>query len=196
MAKKPEKLKKTAQMPLKDRAVEALSEKLSRKHIALALSGGIGATESIKIARELRRHGATVQAFLSPQAKRFVTPLSIEWATENKPVLKAGPRVEYLENFDLVLVSPATLHTLSKAALGISENVVDLVVANQLGLQKPLVFVPAMNEALWNHPILKKHLETLMNWGAEIFPSKNEESKIKIPDAKELVSWILKKKVN
>lgn len=193
MAKKLEKLKKMPSRRSKDRSIKAVSRALGKKRIALAVSGGIGATETVKIARELRRHGADVQAFLSPQATRFITPLSVEWATENKPILKAGPKVEYLDDFDLVLVSPATLNTITKAALGLSETVVDLVIANQLGVQGSLLFVPAMNEALWNHPILKAHLKTLESWGAMIFPVKKEESKIKVPDTKELVNWVIEK---
>jgi len=188
VAKKLIKLKKTLS---KDLAVKRLSSALKGKKIALAISGGIGATEAVKIAREIRRQGAEVRAFLSPEARKFITPLSIEWATLEKPVLTAGPRVEYLEVFDAVLVCPATLHTLSKSALALSQNVVDLVIANQLGSSGVVLMVPAMNEQLWNHPALKEHLEKLQSWGVKLYPSATEEDRIKVPESKGLVQWLI-----
>ncbi|MFM8270225.1 MAG: flavoprotein, partial [Pseudomonadota bacterium] len=175
----------------KDLSVGKLSQALKGKKIALAISGGIGATEAVKIAREIRRHGAYVKAFVSPQARKFITPLSVEWATLEKPVLKAGPQVEYLEVFDAVLVCPATLHTLAKSALGLAQNVVDLVIANQLGALGNVLMVPAMNQQLWDHPSLKGHLEKLKSWGAKLYPSHKEEDRIKVPEAKILVQWLI-----
>jgi phosphopantothenoylcysteine decarboxylase/phosphopantothenate--cysteine ligase len=193
VAKKPEKLKKSpSEASISDRSVQKISKALLHKRVALAVSGGIGATEIVKIARELRRHGAQVHAFLNPEALRFITALSVEWATENKVVLEAGARVEYLDEFDFVVVSPATLHTISKAALGLSQTVVDLVIANQLGKKRTILFVPAMNESLWDHPVLPEHLKQLEDWGAKIFPAAKNEARVKVPDAKELITWIIK----
>jgi len=189
VAKKLKKLKKSLS---KDLAVKNLSSALKGKKIALAISGGIGATEAVKIAREIRRHGAEVRAFLSPEARKFITPLSIEWATLQKPVLRAGPQVEYLETFNAVLVCPATLHTLSKSALALSQNVVDLVIANQLGSSGKVLMVPAMNEQLWNHPGLKEHLEKLQSWGVKLYPAASEEDRIKVPETKGLVEWLIR----
>lgn len=188
VAKKLIKLKKSLS---KDLSVKSLSQSLKGKKIALAISGGIGATEAVKIAREIRRHGGQVKAFMSPQAQKFITPLSLEWATLEKPVLQAGPRVEYLESFDAVLVCPATLHTLSKSALALTQNVVDLVIANQLGSLGRVLMVPAMNQQLWDHPVLKDYLEKLSAWGVKLYPSKEEEDRIKVPEAKGLVQWVI-----
>lgn len=189
MAKKLKKLKKSHP---KDLSVDLLSKALAGKKIALAISGGIGATETVKIAREIRRHGGSLRAFLSPEARKFITPLSVEWATLEKPVLKAGPKVEYLETFDAVLVCPATLHTLAKSALALAQNVVDLVIANQLGSGGAVFMVPAMNQQLWQHPALESHLEKLKTWGAQIYPMEEEEGRIKVPEAKALVQWLIK----
>lgn len=194
MAKDRIKLKKTgSSTPIQDRSVLEVSSALKGKKIALAVCGGIGAIEVVKIARELRRHGAALEAFMSPQAKKFITPLSVEWACGTKPILKAGAKVEYLESFDAVLVVPATLHTLSKASLGLTQTVVDLVIANQLGSHKPVFFVPAMNQQLWEHPSLLESQKRLKSWGAIFYPAIEEESRIKVPDAKVLVNWLIEK---
>lgn len=175
----------------KDLEVQKLSTALRGKKIALAISGGIGATEAVKIAREIRRHHGSVQAFLSPEAKKFITPLSVEWATLDKPILRAGPKVEYLEVFDAVLVCPATLHTLSKSALSLAQNVVDLLIANQMGSKGLILMVPAMNAQLWENPALAEHLEKLKGWGIKIYTSTKDEGRIKVPEARELVQWLI-----
>lgn len=192
MAKKPIKLKKNVLSgSQKDLSVQKKGVALQGKRIALAIAGGIGATEAVKIAREIRRQGGSVKAFMSPQARRFITPLSLEWATLEKPVLKAGPKVEYLEKFDLVLVTPATLHTLSKSALALSDNVVDLVIANQLGSKGLVLMVLAMNTQLWSHPLVENYQKTLESWGVRFFPGEEEEDRLKVPEAKTLVEWLV-----
>jgi len=178
---------------LKDRDVKHKGSGLKGKRVGFAICGGIGATEAVKIGRELRRVGAVVQAFLSPEAKRFITPLSVEWATLNKPIQKAGPQVEYLEPFDLILVCPATLHTLSKSALALSETVVDLVIACALGAKIPVFIVPTMNLEMWEHPILKRHLEELKALGVEFYTNSAEEGRLKVPEPSVLVSWLIEK---
>ena len=191
MAKKPKKLKKipVSSIP-KDLGVTRRSSMLQGKKIALDIGGGIGATEAVKIAREIRRQGAVVKAFLSPQALRFITPLSVEWATLAKPVIEAGPQVEYLEEFDSVLVAPTTLHILSKSALGLTDTVVDLLIANQLGSQRKVFMVPAMNIQLWDHPLRESYQKSLESWGVAFFPFKEEENRLKVPDARSLVEWM------
>lgn len=192
MAKKPIKLQKNALSgSQKDLSVRKKGSSLKGKKIALAIAGGIGATEAVKIAREIRRQGGSVKAFMSPQARRFITPLSVEWATLQKPVLRAGPQVEYLEAFDVVLVTPATLHTLSKSALALSDNVVDLVIANQLGSKGKVMMVLAMNSQLWTHPLVETYQKTLESWGVRFFPGEEEEDRLKVPEAKALVEWLI-----
>ena len=47
-----------------DLSVEALGESLSGRHVLLVVSGGIAAVESVKISREIRRHGAQLSLSL------------------------------------------------------------------------------------------------------------------------------------
>lgn len=177
---------------LGDRDVQTRRSFLTGKKLAFAIGGGIGATEAVKISRELRRQGAEVQAFLSPEAERFITSLSVEWATLRKPVCKVGPQVEYLEKFDGVVVCPATLNTISKAALALADTGVDLLIANTLGSKTPLFMVPTMNFEMWKNPILKKHLNQLKDLGVFFFPEEVDEDRLKVPDSSRLVAWIIK----
>ncbi len=175
-----------------DKGVSRKSLGLKGKRLALALTGGIASTEGVKIIREFRRHGALVSPFMTKDAERFITPLSIEWAAGQKIVTDIGSEVENLEEFDLVVVAPATLNTLSKAALGIADGPVSLLIASQLGNKTPLFFVPTMNLSLRNHPRFLEHKEVLESWKAKFYPEVAEEGRIKMPEASLLVEWVMK----
>jgi phosphopantothenoylcysteine decarboxylase/phosphopantothenate--cysteine ligase len=166
---------------MRDLSVEIKSDALKNKQIALGICGGIAATETVKIARELRRHGAEVTAFFTKSAELFITPLSLQWATNKDVVTGADANVQHLHKFDLVLIAPATLSTLNKAAAGICDSSVLLLIAAQLGHMGPLLFVPTMNSVLWEHPLLNRNIEVLKSWGCEFFTSPREEDRLKMP---------------
>ena len=174
-----------------DRSVRAKSNRLAGRRIALCVSGGIAAVESVKLIRELRRHGADVSVFVTASALRFITPLSLEWAAGKPPFLEESAEVEYLESFDAVVVAPATLNTIRKASLGLADNIVLLLIACQVGAKRPLLFVPTMNELMTQHPQYEHALDTLKGWGARFMIQEVEEDRIKIAPASELVNWIL-----
>lgn len=177
---------------LNDRGVERKSDRLKGKRVALAACGGIGAVELVRVTRELRRHGAEVTIFITPSVTAFISELSLEWAAGSKVVREAGAGVDHLEPFDLVVVAPATLNTISKCALGITDNVVTLLIAGQLGRNAPLLFVPTMNVQLRNHPAFAEHVTRLQLWGAQFFPSEVEENRLKMPSPELILEQAVK----
>ncbi len=174
-----------------DRAVTPKSERLTGKRIAFGVTGGIGSVEVVKIIRELRRHGAEVFPFLTPSVEKFITPLSIEWAAGRKPVREADAPVEYLEEFDVLVIAPATLNTIVKAALGITDNVVTLTLAGHLGAKLPVVLYPTMNEKLLAHPRYEPSLEQLREWGATIPEVAEAEGRRKMPTPEQVAQAVM-----
>lgn len=191
-SKNNDKLKPVKPKRIADRGVRFKSEALLGKKIAVAVSGGIASVESIKIIRELRRHKAEVVAFFTPDVLKFITELPVEWASGNKVITDAKAEVDHLEEFDLVLVVPATLNTLSKAALGLADNVVTLLIASQIGKGAPLVLIPTMNSVLKAHPVFEKYQAELESWGAEFLISDEEEDRFKIPSHDVIADKVLK----
>lgn len=51
---------------IKDTGVEEKADALDGKRIAFGVCGGIGAVETVKLMRELRRHGAELTTFSIP----------------------------------------------------------------------------------------------------------------------------------
>ena len=111
---------------------------------------------------------------MSPNADRFVSPLSLE-------VLSAQPIYgeEYLEPgtggdevhlsaarwADIVCIAPATCNTLARVALGLAD---DFLTTTLLAFEGPLVLVPAMSTEMWAKPITQTHLATLRERGATV----------------------------
>ncbi len=182
-----------SKMPSKntDVGVKSKSTRLKDKRVAVAVSGGIGAVEVVKIIRELRRHGATVTAFMTPTASRFVGEDALSWAA-NRPVVKeASYEVEYLQEFDILLVAPTTLNTLSRAALGLTDNVVCLLIASHLGAKRPAIFVPAMNAVMKSHPLYTEYRKRLSSWGVKFLESEAEEDRMKMPSPEAVAEMVL-----
>jgi phosphopantothenoylcysteine decarboxylase/phosphopantothenate--cysteine ligase len=176
---------------ISDTGVEAKSTQAKGRRIALGICGGIAAVESVKIIRELRRHGARVTPFFTPSVTAFIGELSVEWAAGEKVVLQTGADVDHLQDFDLVVVAPATLNTIAKSALAICDNAVSLLVAGQLGRRGKLLFVPTMNLDLQQHPAYPEYVKRLEGWGAKFFACAPQESRLKMPAPEEIAERVL-----
>ena len=61
-----------------DIGVDVSSDTLDDKHILVAISGGIGVVDSVRLLRELRRHGAKITDVMTQSAQEIISPLPIE----------------------------------------------------------------------------------------------------------------------
>ncbi len=177
---------------MRDTGVEIKSDRLRGKRVGFGVCGGIGSVESVRLIRELRRHGADITAFLTPSALRFITELPLAWATQNPVQSEAGSEVQHLDDFDLVIVAPLTLNTLTKMALGLTDNAVALLAAGQLGRRGTLLLVPAMNGQLVRHPLYADYVARLEQWGAKFYRDEEKEGRLKMPTPEEFGEWVQK----
>ncbi|HEX3014253.1 MAG TPA: flavoprotein, partial [Methanobacterium sp.] len=92
--------------------------------IVLCVTGSIAAIESIKLARELARHGIKVKCFMSDGACDIIHPYAMEFATGQDVVTKITGKIEHVKyaNADLILVAPATANVISKFTYKIADN--------------------------------------------------------------------------
>jgi phosphopantothenoylcysteine decarboxylase/phosphopantothenate--cysteine ligase len=63
---------------------------------------------------------------------------------------------------DMLVVAPATANFIGKAACGIGD---DLLTTTMISYRKPVLVVPAMDEGMWDNPIVKKNALTLKAHG-------------------------------
>ncbi len=165
----------------KDLQVEKIGNYLDNKNIAICVTGGIAAIETPKIARMLRRYGADVYAYMTPAAQKIITPIPLEWATENEVVTELSGLAEHIREYDSLLVAPATLNTIGQIANGLADNVVTSLVASAFGRGTPIYLAPTMHESLEANPTYQKNLETLIQYdNINIIKPRVSEGKSKI----------------
>ena len=94
-------------MAMRDTDVEIRGDSLAQKRILLGVSGGIAAVDTVRLARELRRHGAIVSVMMTHSAQKIISPLAIEWATQSPVITDWESDLTALEEVCLLYTSPS-----------------------------------------------------------------------------------------
>ncbi len=149
-----------------------------KQKIALGVSGGIACYKSAEILRRLQDRGFDVVVIMTPNAQRFVTPLTFGALSGNKVYTDifegASPGDAFKNSFDhiflaqsvdLFLVAPATADCIARMASGIAN---DFLTTFHLAFDSPVVIAPAMNTQMWDHPALQSNLSVLRQRGVHI----------------------------
>jgi len=139
--------------------------RLQGRRVGIGISGGIAAYKAIEVIRLLTDAGAEVRVLMTPEATRFVTPLTLE-AVSDHPVAAdwlaaqgAGEtHIALAEWAELIAIVPATANTIAKLALGIADEIVSGTV---LASRAPLVLAPAMNDVMYTQQQTQDHLAAL-----------------------------------
>jgi len=93
---------------------------------------------------------------------------SDEWAVWNKrgdPVL----HIELSKWADIFLIAPLDANTLAKIANGLCDNLLTCT-ARAWDISKPLIFCPAMNTKMYEHPLTATQIDVLTSWGYHHIP--------------------------
>jgi len=75
----------------------SVSKRLQGKRIVLGITGSIAAVETIRMARELARHGADVIPVMSEAATKIIHPDAIHFATGHQPIIRLDGAVQHVE---------------------------------------------------------------------------------------------------
>lgn len=180
-------------MTLDDHDVPRLGDWLAGCEIALLVSGGIAAFRAPALARSLRKYGAEVTAFVSPEALRYVTADALAWATDRPVVTALSARAEHLgdgRRYDAYLVAPATYNIINKCRYGIADSLLSTLLASALGrLQRgetQVLIAPTMHGSMHN-AILEDSLLVLQELGVTVLPPRDAYGKHNLPDDDEIV---------
>ncbi len=141
-------------------------------NILLGVSGSIAAYRACDVARELMRAGHTVRVVMTHAAARLVSPDTFAALTGNPVVVDVFDEPEpgqiahirLAQDSDLILIAPATAHTIARLALGLAD---DMLTTLALATRAPILIAPAMNPAMWMHPATQAHVQTLQARGVE-----------------------------
>ncbi len=143
---------------------------LKGKKILIGITGSIAAYKIPYLIRLLIREGAEVQVILTPNARDFVTPLTLSTLSKRPVLTETFSQVDGTWNShvdmgiwaDLMLIAPASAATLSKLATGQADN---LLVTTYLSAKCPVFFAPAMDLDMYKHPTTKQNIQTLVSFG-------------------------------
>lgn len=147
---------------------------LANKHILLGVTGGIAAYKSADLVRRLRDAGAVVRVVMTENAKRFITPLTMQ-AVSGYPVhddlfdLHAEAAMGHIELArwaDVIIVAPATADFMVRLANG---NADDLLTTLCLATKAPIAIAPAMNQGMWKNTWTQENLQALKEKKVHIF---------------------------
>jgi len=175
-----------------DHDVPRVSDRLAGRRIALLVTGGIAAMKTPEVARGLRRHGATVTAFASDDALRYVAREALEWATLGPVISALTWRAEHLSDsapFDAYLVAPATHSTIAKMAHGIGDTVVTSALISALGRMEQgrtqVLVAPTMHGTMHNAQLVD-NARRLAAQGVRFVRPRDAYGKHNLPDTETL----------
>ena len=142
---------------------------LHQKRILLGVTGGIAAYKACTLASRLTQVGALVDVVMTESATRFVAPLTFEaltgrpvyttmWQTGGDALPTHIAHIGLAHGADLVVIAPATAHTLARLAHGLAD---DLLTTLVLAATCPLLVVPAMDAGMWTHPATRANAAML-----------------------------------
>jgi len=143
---------------------------LRGRRIVIGVTGGIAAYKTCELVRLCVKSGGEVRVAMTEHATEFVRPLTFESLSAH-PVATdtfrhegqtASEHIALARWGELVVVAPATANCLAKAAHGIAD---DFLTTLLLATYSPVLFVPAMNTAMWKAPATQRNVALLRELG-------------------------------
>ncbi|KAM9092166.1 phosphopantothenoylcysteine decarboxylase isoform 2-T2 [Megaptera novaeangliae] len=136
--------------------------------VLVGVTGSVAALKlPLLVSRLLDIPGLEVAVVTTERAKHFYSPQDVPvtlysdadewemWKCRSDPVL----HIDLRRWADLMLVAPLDANTLGKVASGICDNLL------AWDRSKPLLFCPAMNTAMWEHPVTEQQVGQLKAFG-------------------------------
>lgn len=142
-----------------------------RLTVVLGITGGIAAYKAVGVARAFVVAGHDVHVVATEGALKFVGRPTLEAISRNPvhtDLYEGVAEVRHValgQRADLVVIAPATAHTIASLATGLAG---DLLGTTVLASSAPLVIAPAMHTEMWEHPATVANIATLRSRGVTI----------------------------
>ena len=137
--------------------------------VVLGITGSIGAYKGGDIVRQLKEAGYAVTCVLTQRAAKFIAPMTFQTLSERRVYTELfdleSPHIVHTMLADrarLILVAPATANILAKYATGLADDLLSCVL---LATRAKVLFAPAMNVNMWQHPVVQRNVTTLKRLG-------------------------------
>ena len=143
----------------------------SRLNVVVGITGGIAAYKAVGVVRALVLEGHDVHVVATEAALRFVGKPTLEAISRNAVHTELYEGVAEVRHVaigqaaDLIVIAPATAHTLAKLATGLAD---DLLGNTILASTAPVVIAPAMHTAMWQNPATVANIALLRERGVTV----------------------------
>lgn len=143
---------------------------LSGREILVCVCGGIAAYKTCDVVSKLAQRGAGVTVAMTRSARRFVGPVTFEALTTRRVLtglwtlgqIADSPHIRATDRTDLTIVAPATANMLGKVACGLADDLVSTLI---LSSRPPILLAPAMNDRMWENPMVQANTRKLAEAG-------------------------------
>ncbi|MBQ9407440.1 MAG: bifunctional phosphopantothenoylcysteine decarboxylase/phosphopantothenate--cysteine ligase CoaBC [Desulfovibrio sp.] len=149
-----------------------LCTRFANARLHLGICGSVAAYRAADLLRAWRRMNIHVSATLTRGARQFVSPLlfaslgaSPVYTDMFTPDQDVFAHLEPGQHAQAMIVAPATADTLRRLAQGAAD---DMLAAQALAFDGPLVIAPAMNPRMWAHAATQANVRILASRGASI----------------------------
>jgi len=141
-------------------------KRLKNKSVLLGVSGGVAAYKAADLVRRLKDNGASVTVMMTEAAQQFITPLSLQVASQNTVYTSIFQdpltHISLPAQADVMVIAPATANIIAKLANGIADDILSTAF---IAYQGPVVIAPSMNGKMYEHPIFQGNLKKLLSFG-------------------------------
>ena len=147
-----------------------MTEAGSREHVlSVIVCAAAPAAHVATLVREAVARGWTLQVIATPSAVPFFDAEEIAGLTGSPVRSQYGkpgdPRSKIPE---AIIVAPATFNTINQWALGLSDTYALGVLAEQTGMEVPIVAIPFVSEALASRPPFERSVKALRAEGVSV----------------------------
>lgn len=146
-------------------------DSLQDKKILFGVTGSIAAFKAAGWVHSLVKEEAGVSVIMTRAATRFVSELTFSALSGNtvycdmfaKAPELAMAHITLASEADIVLIAPATAHTIARLAHGLADDLLSTAVLAASG--KPVIICPAMNSKMYTHKATQDNLLRLKDLG-------------------------------
>lgn len=140
------------------------------KKIIVGITGSIAAYKAVQLISDLMKMDYCVEVMMSESAARFVTPVCIQSLTKRKVYVDTfddeNPaiitHVDIVKDADLMIIVPASAHTIAKLAHGFADN---MLTSAFLAATCQKLIAPAMNVHMFENQITQNNIQSLKDLG-------------------------------
>ncbi|MEU4623464.1 phosphopantothenate--cysteine ligase family flavoprotein [Actinoplanes sp. NPDC023801] len=136
--------------------------------ITLVVCGASAAVLLPSYAMQLRATTESpIRVLLTHSAARFLHRRTASWFADEAYASDDGDLIptELARRSRLLVVLPATAHTMAAVALGLAGSPAQTALLAATG---PVLFFPSMNQTMWERPVVQRHVRTLRDDGHQV----------------------------